>query len=165
MDTSDLAGLQRNLEEIAADLDVWAGRQEPDARARRYGSAAVKAIDAALAELHQIRARLTAELRDADNQTDARADALLADTRALLADAQPPAADCGCPRGDGEIRHQRGTCTDPVVAKLNWYADDTPPPAVMDEFRQATRHHWSPPPALEGYGYVLPEDYLRGGAQ
>ncbi len=24
---------------------------------------------------------------------------------------------------------------------------------------------WSTPPALDGYGYVLPEDYLRGGAQ
>ena len=39
MDISDLAGLHREVEEITADLDVWAGRQEPDSRARRYGSA------------------------------------------------------------------------------------------------------------------------------
>ena len=126
MDISDLAGLHREVEEITADLDVWAGRQEPDARARRYGSAAVSAIDAAIAELQQIRARLTAELRSADSETDARAAALLVEA--------PESA--------------------PV-----------PPPAVMGAFREAARHGWSAPPALQGYGYVLPEDYLRGGAQ
>jgi hypothetical protein len=30
---------------------------------------------------------------------------------------------CGCPEADGKIYHQRGTCTDPVVAELDWYAD------------------------------------------
>ena len=31
--------------------------------------------------------------------------------------------ECGCPAVDGVIRHQRGTCTDPAVAGLDWYAD------------------------------------------
>ena len=30
---------------------------------------------------------------------------------------------CECPEQDGKIRHQRATCTDPIVARLNWYAD------------------------------------------
>lgn len=30
---------------------------------------------------------------------------------------------CGCPERDGKIYHQRGSCADPVVAKLGWYAD------------------------------------------
>lgn len=33
------------------------------------------------------------------------------------------AACCGCPETDGKIYHQRGTCTDPVVEQLDWYAD------------------------------------------
>jgi hypothetical protein len=35
----------------------------------------------------------------------------------------PELAECGCPETDGKIYHQRGTCTDPVAAKLDWYAD------------------------------------------
>lgn len=31
-------------------------------------------------------------------------------------------ADCGCPVIGGMVRHQRATCTDPVVARLDWYA-------------------------------------------
>jgi hypothetical protein len=42
---------------------------------------------------------------------------------ACVAAQQPRAADCGCPETNGKIYHQRGTCTDPVVAKLGWYAD------------------------------------------
>lgn len=30
---------------------------------------------------------------------------------------------CGCPERDGMVYRQRGTCTDPVVARLDWYAD------------------------------------------
>jgi hypothetical protein len=61
------------------------------------------------------------------------------------------------------------------VGKLGYWVEDmialvaevdgqAPPPAVMAEFRQATGRAPAPP-ALEGYGYVLPEDYLRGGQQ
>ena len=133
MDTKDLQPIREHVDAMTADIDVWADRQEPDARARRYASAAVNAIDAAIAELHAIRARLITEIRAADDATNARADQLLAETR--------PAA---------------GAEAD---------AADVPPPVVMDAYREATRHHWSQPPALEGYGYILPEDYLRGGAQ
>jgi hypothetical protein len=31
------------------------------------------------------------------------------------------AASCGCPEDDGLVRHQRGLCTDPAVARLGWY--------------------------------------------
>jgi hypothetical protein len=41
------------------------------------------------------------------------------------ASLDPPRA-CDCPERDGRIRHQRATCTDPVAAKLGWYADDDP---------------------------------------
>jgi hypothetical protein len=41
------------------------------------------------------------------------------------ADQYRAAADgCECPRSDGKIRHRRDTCTDPVVAQLDWYADN-----------------------------------------
>lgn len=30
---------------------------------------------------------------------------------------------CSCPSADGKTYHQRTTCTDPVVARLDWYAD------------------------------------------
>lgn len=33
-------------------------------------------------------------------------------------------APCGCTRFDGVIRHQRSVCTDPIVAQMNWYAED-----------------------------------------
>ncbi len=39
---------------------------------------------------------------------------------------------CDCPKPEGVIRHQRSSCTDPVVAKLDWYADrsaSSPEPA------------------------------------
>ena len=47
------------------------------AEARRATNTAVDAIDATLAELHQLRARLIPEIRDSDDATAARADALL----------------------------------------------------------------------------------------
>jgi hypothetical protein len=31
---------------------------------------------------------------------------------------------CSCPKKSGMIRHQRSSCTDPIVARLDWYADD-----------------------------------------
>lgn len=34
-----------------------------------------------------------------------------------------PDRNCECPERDGKIRHQRAICKDPVVARLNWYAD------------------------------------------
>ncbi len=40
-----------------------------------------------------------------------------------MSGATPGPRSCGCPETDGKIYHQRGTCTDPVVAELDWYAD------------------------------------------
>jgi hypothetical protein len=37
--------------------------------------------------------------------------------------ATPGHDSCGCPETDGKTYHQRGTCTDPAVAALDWYAD------------------------------------------
>jgi hypothetical protein len=33
----------------------------------------------------------------------------------------PELKACGCPEQDGRIYHQRETCTDPLVARLDWY--------------------------------------------
>jgi hypothetical protein len=38
----------------------------------------------------------------------------------------PYTRDCDCPQDAGGIRHQRGSCTDPVVQRFSWYADDDP---------------------------------------
>jgi hypothetical protein len=199
MDTSQLAVIRQHVEDITADLDVWADRQEPDARARRYASAAVASIDAAFAELHAVRARLLVEIDAADNASAARADALLA-VRARL---------------DASEKDQPSTAQTPLAAVETYEPSGlAPPPGVMAAFRQATdrapepirldgctcapvrgshkppcqwamrapaprteagpcfgpqcdhvSHQWSAPPALDGYGYTLPEDYLRGGAQ
>jgi hypothetical protein len=72
-----LSALRDHVEDVAAWLAVWEHRQEPDAFARRCASDAVDAIDAALSGLHAIRARLITEIRQADDATAARADALL----------------------------------------------------------------------------------------
>lgn len=37
-----------------------------------------------------------------------------------------PLRACDCPVRDGNTYHQRETCTDPVAARLGWYADDQP---------------------------------------
>jgi hypothetical protein len=52
--------------------DTWA---EPEVR--RAASTAMNAIDAMLAELHALRARLVSEIRASDDATAARVDALL----------------------------------------------------------------------------------------
>ncbi len=69
------------LREHAEDLGVWLGirenRKEPDAHARRCASDAVDAIDAMLAGLHDVRARLISEIRRSDDASAARADELL----------------------------------------------------------------------------------------
>ena len=44
------------MRDLAAWLAIWQARQEPDAVARRHASDAVDAIDAMLADLHQVRA-------------------------------------------------------------------------------------------------------------
>ena len=73
-----LSAIRSSVDDLGAWLAIWSARTEPDAHARRCASDAVDAIDAALLELHGIRARLVGEIRRADDQAAARVDALLA---------------------------------------------------------------------------------------
>lgn len=74
-----LSVLRSHVDNPGAWLAIWGARQEgrPDAHARRCASDAVDAIDAAIRDLHVIRARLVGEIRAADDAATAEADALL----------------------------------------------------------------------------------------
>jgi hypothetical protein len=72
-----LSALRDHVIDLAVWLAIWEARREPDADARRCANDAVDAIDGALRELHAIRSRLVSSIRDADDATAARADALL----------------------------------------------------------------------------------------
>jgi hypothetical protein len=76
-----MSALRENTENLATWLAIWEHRKEPDAFARRCASDAVDAVDAMLRDLYLIRGRLTSEIRQADDATAARADALLARMR------------------------------------------------------------------------------------
>ena len=76
---------------LGTALVRWDGRDEtgPDAAGRLAANAAMDAIDAMLAELHVTRARLAAEIRQADDATAARVDAMLASSPAGPEYSQP----------------------------------------------------------------------------
>jgi hypothetical protein len=76
-----LSDLREQVENLGVWLGIWENRQEPDAFARRCASDAVDAVDAMLRDLYLIRGQLTAEVRQADDATAARADELLARMR------------------------------------------------------------------------------------
>ena len=76
-----LSAIREHVEDLATWLAIWEHRTEPDAFARRCASDAVDAIDAMLRDLYLVRGRLTSEIRQADDATAARADALLARMR------------------------------------------------------------------------------------
>jgi hypothetical protein len=78
---ADLSAVRSAVDDLAVWLAIWQTRSEPDAHARRCASDAIGAIDAALGGLHSIRARLIDEIRQADDDTAARVDELLARTR------------------------------------------------------------------------------------
>jgi hypothetical protein len=59
--------LSVHLAVLDASLARWADRDEPDAEARRAASDAVAAMDTMIAGLHQMRARLIAEIRRSDD--------------------------------------------------------------------------------------------------
>jgi hypothetical protein len=65
---------------LGVALAQWVARDDStaDPYARRAANLAMEAIDAALAELHELRARLVAEIRADDDATAARVDELLA---------------------------------------------------------------------------------------
>jgi hypothetical protein len=73
-----LSAIRTQAGYIGSWLAIWSERKEPDARARRCANDAMGAIDAAIRNLHTVRVQLVSEIREADDATAARADALLA---------------------------------------------------------------------------------------
>jgi hypothetical protein len=73
-----LSVLLEHAENLGVWLAIWEARKEPDAHACRCAGDAVDAIDAMLRDLHSVRQQLISEIRQADDATAARADALLA---------------------------------------------------------------------------------------
>jgi hypothetical protein len=76
-----LSAIRDHVENAATWLGIWCNRTEPDAHARRCANDAVDAIDSAIGHLHKVRRELLSEIREADDATLARADALLSRTR------------------------------------------------------------------------------------
>jgi hypothetical protein len=70
-----LSALRNHVDDLGVWLGIWCNRSEPDAHARRCAS---DAVDAMLRELHLVRRQLIGEIRDSDDVSAARADALLA---------------------------------------------------------------------------------------
>jgi hypothetical protein len=91
---------------LGVALAQWMARDDTKAEpaVRRAANTAMDAIDAMLAELHQLRARLVSEIRASDDSAAARADAMLAEVRSYSAPADGADA-CTCPGPD---------CPDPV---------------------------------------------------
>ena len=107
---ADLSAVHTAVDNLGPWLAIWQARREPDAHARRCASQTVGAIDATLAGLHGIRARLVTETREADDQAAARVDELLARTRdgprEALGSRQPPSTAA---RSDAEAMPFHGT--------------------------------------------------------
>lgn len=84
LDYTSRLGDDGHLGVLAVALAEWASRSDdrPDAPARRAANRAMDSVDAMLRELHQLRARLVAEIRAADDATAARVDELLAQHQA-----------------------------------------------------------------------------------
>lgn len=78
---ADLSVARDRVDDLGVWLAIWSARTEPDAFARRCAGDAIAAADDLLAATYRIRARLVTEVRDADDQADARADELLARRR------------------------------------------------------------------------------------
>ena len=78
-----VAAVRDHADSLGVWLSIWSYRDDarPDAPARRCASDAVNAIDAAIRELHGIRALLIPEIRTADDASAARYDAMMAARR------------------------------------------------------------------------------------
>jgi hypothetical protein len=72
-----LAAIREHVENAATWLGIWSNHSEPDAFARRCASDAVDALDDMLRKIYLVHDRLTSEIRQVDDATAARADALL----------------------------------------------------------------------------------------
>ncbi len=77
-----LSAIRHHVEDLGTWIGIWENRREPDAHARRCANDAMDAVDSMLKDLHDVRARLVAEIRASDDATAARADALLERLRA-----------------------------------------------------------------------------------
>jgi hypothetical protein len=77
------AALRLGVDTLAQALALWATRDNGKAQpeVRQAANTAVDAIDAMLRELHSVRSRVVAEIRQADDAAIARADELLASLR------------------------------------------------------------------------------------
>lgn len=124
--------LERDDESLRALLEQW----RADLRELRED------LSAALERIRQLEEQ-TPEARQAEYEADvARADSepwrdTLADYHVASGGAEyddeehgAEVAPCGCPTRDGMIRHQRSSCTDPIAARLDWYADDKLSPVL-----------------------------------
>jgi hypothetical protein len=103
----DAAGrLDCQLGVLGVALAQWMARNDtrPQPEIRRAASTAMDAIDAMLAELHALRARLVGEIRASDDDAAGRADELLARTRDELAAAGRIDCRPGPGRGSGGYR-------------------------------------------------------------
>ena len=80
---SALSALRGHLGELEAALALWASRDDTKAQpeVRQAANDAVDAIDGMLRALHEARAALVAEIRQSDDATAARVDAMLARRR------------------------------------------------------------------------------------
>jgi hypothetical protein len=108
---TDHARISELAAQLAAHLAAWHAHQPgPDMPACSAANEAIGDIDAMLRALHVIRARLTGEIRDSDDATDARVDAMLAAARPLAVTGHDPrAADdpaIGEPGDDPVIRRR-----------------------------------------------------------
>jgi hypothetical protein len=77
-----VSALRNHVDDLGVWLMTWETRQEnaSSPHTRRCVSDAVGAIDGAIKELHQIRARLITEIRVSDDAAAVRADKLLAES-------------------------------------------------------------------------------------
>jgi hypothetical protein len=97
-----VTAIRSHADDFGVWLTIWQARQEdaPDPHARRSASDSIDAIDAAIRELHTIRARLIGEVRRSDDQTAARVDALLAGLIQMTSRGHPVPGPSG--PGDNE---------------------------------------------------------------
>jgi hypothetical protein len=78
---ADLSTVHDAADYLGVGLAIWTARREPDPAARRAAADTIGEIDAALAALYRVRARLITETRRADDEAAVRVDEMLARRR------------------------------------------------------------------------------------
>ena len=116
------AKLEDPMGVLSVALGQWERRDDSKAQpeVRRASNTAMDALDTMLGELHAMRSRLVGEIRDADDATAARVDALLAGRQAaaVITDLDPPQAvlDRMAARGLTELTAARAVLDTEEVA-------------------------------------------------